>query len=87
MKVLRILVFAVTASLVLAATALAQSPTGQVYGGAAGEAEEQVGAAGDVAAAGGTLPFTGLDLAVALAAGVVLIAVGFTVRRLAGARG
>jgi hypothetical protein len=68
-------------SLVLAGTALAQTPSGRTYGGAAGELEQQVG--GGVEGTGSTLPFTGLDLGIAVAVGLTLLAVGILMRRMA----
>ena len=73
-----------------AATASAQSPTQDAYGGVLGE---QVGggdnAAGDVAGetvavtqaqASGSLPFTGLDLTVVVLIGAALVGLGFSLR-------
>jgi hypothetical protein len=77
-----------------AATASAQSPTQDAYGGVLGE---QVGggdnAAGDTggdvagetvavtqAQASGSLPFTGLDLTVVVLIGAALVGLGFSLR-------
>ena len=80
MKVLGLLLTGGVASFVLAGTALAQNPSGRAYGGAAGELEQQVG--GGVEGTG-TLPFTGLDLGIAVAVGPTLLAVGILMRRMA----
>lgn len=71
--------------LVLAAAAVAQTPVGRGYGGDGGNVQQDVagtGAPGGAAGSlGGTLPFTGLDLAVILVAAVVLIVAGLAIRR------
>ncbi len=70
--------------LVSAAVAVAQSPPARVYGGQGGgpQGDANVSGAGGV----GGLPFTGLDLAWILTAGVVLVAAGFVVRKTAAVR-
>lgn len=74
------------AALTMAATAVAQAPVERVYGGAGGNLGEVQGGATAGGAAGGTLPFTGIDLGLmALAAGL-LIATGLIVRRVARAK-
>jgi hypothetical protein len=85
MKKFGVLLYGGVVSLVLASFASAQTPSGRAYGGAAGELEQQVGSGG-VADTGSTLPFTGLDLGIALAAGLALLAIGILMRRLAAAR-
>jgi len=82
----------VTATAALfAAGALAQAPAGQGYGGQAGAplggvAEQQTGGAGGVAGQQiGSLPFTGVDLALLFAGGIALALVGAGLVR-AGAR-
>jgi len=70
---------AVLTYLVLASVALAQEPTQSGYGGTGGNIQ------GDVEG-GGSLPFTGLDLLLLVGAGVLLLAAGFTLRRVGRAR-
>lgn len=77
----------VVAFLAFASIAFAQEPTGPTYGGSGPDIDNQVGqgqVAGDVVT--GTLPFTGLDLVLALVGGLALVAVGLVTRRLARAR-
>lgn len=80
-EVKRLAAFAssVLASLVLASVALAQQPTESGYGGTGGNIQ------GDVEG-GGSLPFTGLDLLLLVGAGALLLAAGFTLRRVGRAR-
>ena len=80
MKGFGLLLIGGVVSLVLAGTVLAATPSGRAYGGAAGELEQQVG--GGVEGTG-TLPFTGLDLGIAVAVGLTLLAVGILMRRMA----
>ena len=76
---------ALTTYLVTASVALAQESTESGYGGEG--VLGQPGGAGVGAETGaGALPFTGLDIALLLLAGAVLVAVGFTMRRLGKAR-
>lgn len=70
------------AALAVPGVALAQNPAGGVYGGEGGNVQADV--AGD--AAGGSLPFTGLDLLVMVVAATLLIAAGLTMRRLVRAK-
>jgi hypothetical protein len=67
------------AYLVTASVALAQDPTQSGYGGTGGNIQ------GDVEG-GGSLPFTGLDLLLLVGAGVLLLAAGFTLRRVGRVR-
>jgi hypothetical protein len=69
--------------LAVPALALAQTPVTGGYGGQAGNVQEGVAGSG---AAGGTLPFTGLDLVLMVAAAVLLLGAGLTMRRLARAK-
>ena len=62
-----------------ASVALAQEPTQSGYGGTGGNIQ------GDVEG-GGSLPFTGLDLLLLVGAGALLLAAGFTLRRVGRAR-
>jgi hypothetical protein len=88
---LRNVVIGVLAAIVaLAVTAVAFAGSGSAllteYGGLAGETQNKVASAGGVlgsTAAGGILPFTGLDLALIAAGAVVLMLTGWTLRRVA----
>jgi hypothetical protein len=64
--------------LALAMPAYAQSPTQDAYAGLAGVEQDSSG--GD-AASGGSLPFTGLELAVVALVGVGLLGTGIAVHR------
>lgn len=75
---------AILGVLAFAPTALAQDPTGPIYGGPGPDIDDQVGRGGEVVT--GTLPFTGRDLALAVLTALVLIAAGLLTRRLARAR-
>lgn len=89
MKV-KILVAALFTALLLTPSAFAAGNTSlqkpPTYNGPAGNVQGQVqqGVAGAVAQTGqaGTLPFTGQDLALLVAAGIVLLGVGAGFRRL-----
>ena len=63
----------------LAPAASAQDPTVGAYGGAAGD----VAGALDEAPVVRTLPFTGLDVALVVGAGLVLVALGVGLRQTA----
>ena len=80
----------VIAFLASASVALAQDPTGRVYGGNGGQISGELGGGGSLgsqaSSGSGSLPFTGLDLLFFFAAGAVLIAVGLGLRRLARAK-
>jgi hypothetical protein len=81
---LRCLIVAVCALLVLAPTALASGSgsAGTGYGGNAGGVQNQVNqGAVNAAASKGTLPFTGLDLALLVVGGLSLVVVGAGLRR------
>jgi hypothetical protein len=80
---------AVLTGLLLVPVALAQSgsTSGTGYLGTAGETQSGVGSGGSLGAASqGTLPFTGLDLALLVSGGLVLLMVGAGVRRLTRSR-
>jgi hypothetical protein len=81
---------AVLAGLLLVPVALAQSgsTSGSGYLGTAGETQSGVvGSGGSLGTASqGTLPFTGLDLALLVSGGLVLLMVGAGVRRLTRSR-
>jgi hypothetical protein len=93
MKALTALAATVLVAAVFAVSALAQTPTGSGYGGQAGGslggvAGGQAGAqAGGVPAsqATGSLPFTGIDLALLVVGGLALTGIGAGLVR-AGAR-
>ena len=68
------------AAVVYAPLALAQQSSVDGYGGGAGGIQSEVESGGG---AGGSLPFTGLDLGLLIGGGLVLLAVGFGLRRLA----
>lgn len=69
--------------LLFASVALAQDPTGPTYGGSGPDIDSQVGRGEVVAGQGGTLPFTGLDVTLALLAGLLLVTMGVLTRRIA----
>jgi hypothetical protein len=75
---------AVIAFLLSASVALAQEPTGPAYGGSGPNIDAQVG--GAAAGQGGSLPFTGLDVTLALVAGCLLVMTGLVARRVARSR-
>lgn len=77
-----IAVFAVLAlSLALATTAYGQSSV-QGYNNQAGQVQNDVAGSEQAADTGGSLPFTGLDVALLAAAGALLGAAGYGMRRL-----
>ena len=79
MLAMRVVLVAAFTALATPALALAQSPVGGGYGGEGGDVQEGV-------AGGGSLPFTGLDLLLMVAAAALLISAGLTMRRLARAK-
>jgi len=70
----------VPCALALAPAAFAAGSVKAGYGGGAG-VQDEVQAAG--VAAGGSLPFTGLDLALLVAGGLILLVMGMFLRRAA----
>lgn len=70
--------------LLVVPVALAQDPTVQVYGGRGGDINSSL--QGSVASEQ-TLPFTGLDITLLAAAGLVLLALGIALRKTARRRG
>ena len=81
---MRLVLVALCAVLVLAPSALAAGGSaGQGYGGAGGNVQNEVGSAAGTAGAGGSLPFTGLDLALLVLGGMTLLVVGAGLRRAA----
>jgi len=67
--------------LALATTASAQQASQDGYSNQAGQVQGQVNG-GSGGSGGGSLPFTGFDMALLAAAGGLLAAVGFGMRRL-----
>ncbi|HYY76826.1 MAG TPA: hypothetical protein VE644_10950 [Gaiellaceae bacterium] len=61
--------------------AVAQDPVQRGYGGVAGNVQGEVQGGG-----GGSLPFTGLDLLLLVAAGALLLGAGLVLRRVGRAR-
>jgi hypothetical protein len=83
---LRYVLGALCLALALAPAALgAGGAASEGYGGAGGNVQNEVsqGAAPSAVAHSGSLPFTGLDLALLVVGGVALVAVGVGVRRAA----
>jgi hypothetical protein len=76
---LRHVLMAVPIGLVVAPAAFAAGSAPAGYGGGAGVQNE----VGGVEAAGGSLPFTGLDLALLLIGGLMLLVLGMFLRRAA----
>jgi hypothetical protein len=70
--------------------ASAKSAAQHGYSTPAGEVQQQLGSPGETRQARATgidrLPFTGIDIALVLAAGLVLMTMGVTIRRLSRAR-
>lgn len=79
---LRCLVAVICAGFVLAPAALAGGAAGQGYGGGGGNVQSGVGA-GNAAGTSGSLPFTGLDLALLVVGGLTLVVAGAGLRRAA----
>lgn len=75
--------------LAVAPTALgaSASPTTKVYGGQAAPTQGTLDATGSStkpdSASTGTLPFTGVDLGLVLVAGIGLVVMGYSLRRIA----
>jgi hypothetical protein len=80
---LRCWVVALVAALVLVPSAVAAGgAANQGYGGSGGNVQNEVGQGGvDATAGGNSLPFTGLDLALLVVGGVMLLVVGAGIRR------
>lgn len=74
------------AFLLFASVALAGEPTGTAYGPSGSDIDGQVGG-GVAGGQAGALPFTGLDITLALVAGLLLVAMGLLTRRIARNRG
>jgi hypothetical protein len=84
MGVLRSALLACLALLVLPGAALAQAV--EQYGNEGEGVQAELGQS-QVAAEGGALPFTGIDLLMLTLAAFMLVAVGLTIRRVSRARG
>lgn len=76
----------VVMGLVAASSALAQAPTVRSYGGEGGEVNATLDQATSQTGTADTLPFTGLDVTLLVGAGLVLLALGLTLRKTAGRR-
>ena len=74
---------AVAVGLTWVSLAVAQDPDQTGYGGVAGNVQGEVQGGGG----GGSLPFTGLDLLLLVAAGALLLGAGLVLRRVGRARG
>jgi hypothetical protein len=83
MKLITSLVVACALGLALCGTALAQSSV-DGYNEPGGQIQTQIGGSGGSGsnASGGSLPFTGLDVALLVGAGGLLLVAGFGMRRL-----
>lgn len=79
MRKLTSVLVCVVVVLALAAPAFAQNATQDAYNGLAGA--QQGGGGGNAADEGGSLPFTGLQIALIAGAGAGLLGAGFAVRR------
>jgi len=79
---------AALAALLLAPAALAQGTSVSGYSGVAGQAQSGLGSGGTLGSTQtqGTLPFTGLDLALLVTGAIVLLIVGASVRRVTRSR-
>jgi hypothetical protein len=85
-----VLAAALAAMAILPATALAQDASVGTYGGDGGNVLQQLESGNDSGAGGGTadsdssgsLPFTGLDIGMALGGGLLLLASGVALSRL-----
>jgi hypothetical protein len=83
MKTLTFLVALFAVTLTLAGSAMAGTSS-DPYLNAAGQVQAQVQGNGtEQASSGGSLPFTGLDIALVAGGGLLLLGAGFAMRRLA----
>ena len=69
------------AVLAFSSFALAADPAEIAYGGEANQQQAAVESGTQTASSGGTLPFTGFQLGIALVAGVALVATGLALHR------
>lgn len=85
-----LLLTAVLAMLMVPATAMASdgysNVAGITQGSSGGNGGNEAAAVRPVETSGGSLPFTGLNVALVLGAGLVLVAAGLTLRRSTGHR-
>ena len=79
---LKIFVASLLVTLAVAWPAAAQNPTQNGYNLRAGVTESSINHPASHADNGGSLPFTGLQVGIVLAAGFVLVGAGLGVRRL-----
>jgi hypothetical protein len=81
----RILILTGVAAVALAVSAVALGGSSSAilgqYAGVGGEAQQSVPLSAQAVKAGGTLPFTGLDLALLAVGAIVLVLTGLAVRR------
>lgn len=84
MRVMKVVRFAILAALVVVPTALAGGGSSSTdgYAGVGGVIQTKVGAP-TTHHVGGTLPFTGLNLSIVVVLALLLVAVGFGMRRFA----
>jgi hypothetical protein len=82
-RLIGLMLVVVMVMLAPAAAAQSSDPTVDAYGGVAGDIQDTLNPppAVEETQTVGTLPFTGLDLALAGGAGVLLLALGFGLRR------
>jgi hypothetical protein len=81
LRYLRCVLAAVCAALVLVPSALAGGAAGNGYGGNGGNVQNEVGSGNAGETKSGSLPFTGLDLALLVLGGATLVVVGAGLRR------
>ncbi len=83
MRLIGLIVVVLVVTLAPAAAAQSDDPAVSAYGGVAGEIQGTLDAprATEETQTVGSLPFTGLDLALAGGAGVLLLGLGFGLRR------
>jgi len=81
-RLMGLILVVVVMALAPVAAAQSEDPTVSAYGGVAGEIQDTLDQpATEETQTVGSLPFTGLDLAVAGSAGILLLGLGFGLRR------